>query len=578
MKSTGGVVVPRIRIIPNELRRGDVSPAEYKVFNTFKHSRTGLADGWIVLHSLLLPDERRDGDGWRRRKPEFDFVILIPQYGIVCLEVKGGTRRKVDGKDYDWEALDVPRDRTPFKQASANLSILIDKLDKTFKHDVYDPNKLPLFEAVLLADIEAKTTRPPPCPLYDRRHLEDHGSSLIEAIKKEFTERWFHNDVNREAPNSEEIEEIARRLLPAWTQQFPLRTVTRELDELTVRQYAKLEHTVAANLEDRWVFVGKAGTGKTKIALECARLVKTHHPDWRVGLLCRSRGTESYLRHKIESDSRDIEIMCDDSDGSPFQDHHIDYLIVDDAQDLCSIPHLAQMDRALNGGLSAGRWAMFGDGNLTDTILMHTSDGSQIDLYQTLHDYLGPNVPHISRAPLKIHCRHTSQIALSSLDCLPEDLAMAQSGEVWDLVNGREPRYEYWRDDDELCSLLDEAVNSLRSSITDLRHTDVVVLSTRQLSDTGLASRTAYGGWPLIAGSDGFRRAEVQGEQLYSHTIGSYTGTKSNAVILILDYLDTDSDWWQAYLGMSRARVDLIVLAHERLRDELEPPETDFDC
>ncbi|MEI8012623.1 MAG: nuclease-related domain-containing protein, partial [Candidatus Omnitrophota bacterium] len=58
------------------------SNAERRLFSLFK-SDPATAD-WVVLHSLGLSS--------RGKKPygEIDFVILIPNEGIYCLEVKGG--------------------------------------------------------------------------------------------------------------------------------------------------------------------------------------------------------------------------------------------------------------------------------------------------------------------------------------------------------------------------------------------------------------------------------------------------------------------------------------------------------
>ena len=54
--------------------------SERKVFNLLKNAPG--TEGWIVLYSVLLPDERPDAKR-RRRKPESDFVILVPDYGFV---------------------------------------------------------------------------------------------------------------------------------------------------------------------------------------------------------------------------------------------------------------------------------------------------------------------------------------------------------------------------------------------------------------------------------------------------------------------------------------------------------------
>ena len=569
--------MPRIQMVPSELQKGDVSLAERKVFNVLKNSPGGLADGWIVLQSLEIPDERRNGNGWRRRKPELDFVILAPGYGVVCLEVKGGEHRVVNGKRYRWDALDVPGNKTPFRQASTNMSILINKLDLAFKDDPYDVNKLPVVQAVLLAQMDAKVTQGLPCPLFDRKHLLDNGRPLIEGIQATFLDMREQNDHKREAPSASEVKGIANALLPGWTQMYPLHAIGRELDDLTRAQYQKLEHTVICNLEDRWVFAGRAGVGKTKLALECARRVKIERPEWNVGLVCSGERTGAYLGHKIQAVDHDIAVMCTDHVTWPVEDDELDYLIIDDAQEVCDPVHLSRIDPLLKRGLGRGRWAMFGDGTLADGVTLYTRHGAQFDLLETLKNYLGGALPHISRSPLRVHCRNTNEIAQSALDCLPEDSVVEPYREPEDVV-GREPRYEYWQHHEDLCGRLGDAVDRLRAEISELRHTDLAILSTRDVSDTGLDLQREYGGWPLVSASERLASTLIREEGLYFDTVDSFNGIKSNAVILILSELDSDRDWWQAYLGMSRARGDLVVLGHERLQAHLEPDDADSSC
>ena len=571
--------MPSIRMIPEYLQDGDVSPAEFKAFKKFKnYSDDGLSDGWIVLQSLEIQDERRDGHGWRRRKPELDFVILAPEYGVVCLEVKGGHGRVVNGRWRRWDAVDVPGNRTPFKQASENMSILIDRLNKAFEDHSYNVNKLPIFHAVLLADMEVNDTRGLPCPLFGSEFLLQRGRPLIEAIKAEFVRIWTGNDYLREAPSKFEVNEIANALLPGWTQSYPLHTIGRELDELTQAQFRKLEYTVMCNLEDRWVFAGRAGVGKTKMALECARRVMLERPEWKVGLVCSGERTAAYLSHKIQVDGHNIEIICSDHGTWSVGDNELDYLIIDEVQELCDPVQLSRIDRLLKRGLGQGRWAMFGDGTLADGVTLYTRHGAQFDLLETLKRYLGGALPHISRSPLRVHCRNTNEIAQSALDCLPQDSVLEPYREPEDVVVGREPRYEYWQHHEDLCGRLGDAVDRLRAEISELRHTDLAILSTRDVSDTGLDLQREYGGWSLVSASERLASTLAREEGLYFDTVDSFNGIKSNAVILILSELDSDRDWWQAYLGMSRARGDLVVLGHERLQAHLEPDDADLSC
>ena len=75
-------------MIPSELRT-DLSAGEHRVFAELKQA-PGTRD-WIVLHSLAM------SSAYSGRYGEVDFVVLIPNKGMVCIEVKGGGVACADG-------------------------------------------------------------------------------------------------------------------------------------------------------------------------------------------------------------------------------------------------------------------------------------------------------------------------------------------------------------------------------------------------------------------------------------------------------------------------------------------------
>lgn len=67
------------------------SPGERHVFELL--AQDSSTDGWIALHSLDIAQHRRQISG------EADFLVLVPESGVVVLEVKGHrqVRRDHDG-------------------------------------------------------------------------------------------------------------------------------------------------------------------------------------------------------------------------------------------------------------------------------------------------------------------------------------------------------------------------------------------------------------------------------------------------------------------------------------------------
>src|SRR5687767_12519916 len=87
------------------------STAERRVFERLRVDPD--TRGWTALHSLAL--SRRG----RRPYGEIDFVVLVPDLGIVCLEVKGG---RVSCRGGVWRTKDqfgheTDLTRSPFQQA-----------------------------------------------------------------------------------------------------------------------------------------------------------------------------------------------------------------------------------------------------------------------------------------------------------------------------------------------------------------------------------------------------------------------------------------------------------------------------
>ena len=99
------------------------SPGERVVFERLRDDPATA--GWIVLHSLGLADHETQVEG------EVDFVVIIPDEGVLCLEVKGGSaaniRRDERGLWY-YSAHSKGESRGPFKQARDGMHSLRESL------------------------------------------------------------------------------------------------------------------------------------------------------------------------------------------------------------------------------------------------------------------------------------------------------------------------------------------------------------------------------------------------------------------------------------------------------------------
>src|SRR5689334_3961333 len=96
--------------------REDAPPGERAVYANLRDDHE--TDGWIVLHSLGIADHIRQVEG------EADFVIIVPDTGILVIEVKShlSIERLTDGT---WILGNgPPTTRGPFRQASEAMHSL----------------------------------------------------------------------------------------------------------------------------------------------------------------------------------------------------------------------------------------------------------------------------------------------------------------------------------------------------------------------------------------------------------------------------------------------------------------------
>src|SRR5437868_5863846 len=91
------------RLIPSFMD-DHTTPGERDVFNLI----AGGPDDWLALHSLDLAP-------WNRGlRTEVDFVAIVPDTGILCIEVKSHENIVFDG--HRWYPQSISR--SPFKQAA----------------------------------------------------------------------------------------------------------------------------------------------------------------------------------------------------------------------------------------------------------------------------------------------------------------------------------------------------------------------------------------------------------------------------------------------------------------------------
>lgn len=362
-------------------------PGERDVFNLLAAG----PDSWAVIHSLDLAP-------WNRGlRTEIDFVVIVPEAGIFCIEVKSHADISFDGQR--WHPKSIIR--SPFKQASDGRHTFYRRL----KELAPQFKRFPIVHCCIFP--RANFDLPPnlsvqPWELMDLRafrkfvNSEEFCSDLkfrilksvsvdqnLQKVDQPLTQRQINNIVRHCVP--------VQRFRPDGREEIRRREA--EIESILRKQQKPVLQLVTWN--DRMIVTGGAGTGKTLIAMELARRIA--ESGLRVALLCYNRLVGGWMKMKMERTNpplpnllvgRVISILAEMAGihhpSDPQQDYweiilprkiekritdpdfqaqaSFDYLVLDEAQDILARPAIWQcLVYFLSGGLEKGTFSLFGD-------------------------------------------------------------------------------------------------------------------------------------------------------------------------------------------------------------------------
>lgn len=345
-----------MKLVPAQILGCD-SAAERKVFGFL--SEVGLSAYDVALHSLNI------GHHEYKRWGEADFFI-VGRRGILLLEVKGG---RVACKDGIWEFTNRHGETNrkkegPATQAkSAYFSLENNYLNPKFYREL---KGVPRGWAVVFTDIPRLasdgSTLLPEHPDEITAYEDDcKGHNSFKKFLARAYDHWASKQKNPVDLSPALVKAISDSLRPNFERVPSLNSQLRELEtklyQFTEEQYEKLD-AIAEN--DRILVSGGAGTGKTFVAVACARYEEAGGRS--VLLLTRS----SYLAAFLSNQGLPPGVTVATIDEVPkFREERRtwDVLVVDEGQDLCSLECIDQLDDLVAGGWNTGRWRWFGDPN-----------------------------------------------------------------------------------------------------------------------------------------------------------------------------------------------------------------------
>jgi hypothetical protein len=526
------------------------------------------AGDWIVLHSLGIVDHVRQVEG------EADFVVIVPDTGVLTIEVKShlSVSRLDDGR---WQlGSQRPTARSPFQQAGDNMHSVREYL---ISRNI-DLRSIPVCSAVWFTSVRARTTLPPSPEWHHWQVLDstDLQSGVPAAVKRTLKAGADHLagkiagfPPGGIGPSQAAADRIAAVLRP----RFEVATAPgdrRRDRSAQLLTFLDEQYTALDAMQDNQavLFTGPAGSGKTLLAMEAARREVAQGRTGR--LLCFNR----LLGHRITADMghlpgltvgtlhQELLRLADvpapqpadpdfwsqalpdlameallEAEGDPAGD----FLIIDEVQDIAREPYLDVLDLLIKGGLKCGRVLLFGD--FERQAIFEAPDGREL---------LKSRVSRMTSHRLTANCRNLPRIGY-----LVNSFSKLQPGyqRFRRQDDGVDPTFLPYAAGNDQSPELVEAIRVLRADGYDLN--EIAVLS--PLGSGSVAQSTTDRWLRQVlrhATGDAPRPGCVQ-----HCTIHAFKGLESPAVIVTdLDHRQVPNFESLLYVGLTRARDRLVAL------------------
>jgi hypothetical protein len=511
---------------------------------------------------------------------ELDFLVLAPNEGFFTIEVKHGA---VSRKNGDWcftnrHGKTNCKKTGPFAQQSATMNSIRNYVLKKIKHkkEMHDR-----FERILWGSGVAFTSMNEFIDFGPEGHswqvLTKQGlqlpigayiSTLSKGSHREYSTKYWY-DVNLSRPSKKDCEDLVAILRGDFDINYS--DINRMIDnESRIEDYTKEQFSLLdfVNYNPRCLIAGGAGTGKTLMALEIAK--RKASEGLKIGVFCFNKqlgeklnnsiqinnndsvefsgtlhkymtnqtksqppaNTDEYKRYFSETLPMEFLIECDNIE----EEDKLDFLIIDEAQDLITANYREVFDSILKGGIRNGNWIMFGD---FSNQAIYSDDS--IKIYELLNSYSS----FTRFPPLKINCRNTKKIAeqntLLTGVKLPEFTSRNHEGNT---VSCKYPKTE--DHPEEIHDIL------LGIEKRGIPMSKVTLLSPKRIENSVLSENE----FVLKMIEKGVQHSTIQ----------AFKGLE-NTIILLYDFDDLTSTQMQRllYVGISRATQELYMVLDKKL-------------
>lgn len=530
----------------------------------------GTTESMFVLHSLFTNHHIKNISG------ELDFLVLAPNEGFFCIEVKHGG---ISRKDGNWCFTDrygkmTIKKISPFAQQNATMNSIRKYVLAKIKHkkELHDR-----FSSLLWGCGVAFTSMKEFIDFGPEGHswqvLSEQGlslpigsyiSTLSKGSHRESSEKQWY-DIHKSRPTKKDCEELLKILRGDFEINYSEINQINDnetlIEEYTKEQFALLDFV---NYNPRCLIEGAAGTGKTLMALEIVE--RKSRENFNVGLFCfnnqlgekfnslknqsqnkdriKFSGTlHSYISKNADSfppkDAEDVQKYYSEDLPVEFlirnenisEDDKLDVLVIDEAQDLITPYYLEVFDCILKGGIKNGNWIMFGD---------FSNQAIYLNKPEEAFVLLTSQGTYTRFPPLKINCRNTKKIAshntLLTGITKPEFTSRNQDGNT--------VICKYPAKNSQPKVIEDILLNIAKREIP---LNKVTMLSPKRIENSVI--------------EDSKTISEYMEKGVKFSTIQGYKGLE-NTIIILFDFDEITSDQTQRllYVGISRAKQELYIV------------------
>lgn len=568
----------------------DAPISERRVFEKFKLDN-GCQE-WTILHSLGLAQR-----GTKKPYGELDFVVIVPGEGVLCLEIKGGGIECVNG---EWRTTNRYGEthilkKSPFTQVQDGTMELLRTVHEKFGNNS-TVGKSFFGALVIFPDTD---TAPPENIGYREDEIaiaQELSGSISQLIQKKIrsqrARRGHMQTPSLAGPG--EAQALVRFLRPDFELKESRATrIRRDQQSLIRLTHDQIRALRGFSENPRCLIKGPAGTGKTVLALEAySREVTAGN---RTGLFCYNKVLGGWFQRELSNQTTNGSLCGSIYEKLLFliKEAHLyseyqtaaqgknseeifnkiipeyairalieggvgelDYLVLDEAQDLIRPGLLDVFDVWLRGGLRKGRWSFFGDFH-NQAIYSPGIKGA--DLLSSLEEKVGGCFTFL----LNINLRNTRNIAestslFSGFSKLPYEVNQID-GEPVNQTFCKNKRDMSGALENQLCKLIKDGVSPK----------DIAILSPRKFQES-VASEVSINDVEIVDVSNRSDLIPSDNKIIFS-TIHSFKGMES-PVVLISDILSISNDHDRSllYIGMSRASSYLSVIFFEEARGELK--------